>query len=341
MPSSPVLTAGAWRGPELQSRTEQWIYELTDQERDQLRYATASVRDRQIPLHRISPREFQLPTFGPLLRRVARDISEGPGFVLLRGFPTEGLSTEEIATLYFGALTHVGIPIAQSSRNDLIGDVRDEGSTTAATRGYQTNRALGYHSDSADLVSLFCVQPAASGGLSKIMSAVAVHNIIQTQRPDLLAVLYEEPFYCSWSGQEPKGQLPFYWTHFFSWYGGRLHTSGIKEKYVDWPPMSPVQQEAIEFVRSVLQCHEDELALAMDFRPGDVQILDNSIVWHSRTGFVDHTDPRKRRHLLRVWLNYYAERPVAPDFWNRHEMVDQLTSSPKRRLFDVDVFDTW
>jgi hypothetical protein len=314
---------------------------LTPDDRADVQEALVQARKYQVEAHCLSSRNFELPILGPKLRRFARDISEGMGFVLIRGFPTEGLGLDDITLMYFGCLTHIGIPIAQSASNDLIGHVRDEGTVAATTRGYQTNKSLGYHSDSADLVSLFCVRPAQSGGRSRILSAVTVHNIIQSERPDLLRVLYDEPFYCSWSGQQPSGQSPFYWTRFFSWSGGRLHTSGIKEKYAESPAMSDAQWEAIGFIRTLLDTREDELVLDMDFEPGDVQILDNSIVWHSRTSFVDHPDPSQRRHLLRVWLNYYAERPVAPDFSNRYDMVGQRTTSPKRRLFDVEVFDTW
>jgi len=341
MPPGPIETRGAWLGQDLASTPQRWTYHLTGTDVAELCHALGSVRDRGLALHQIASRDFVLPTLGPRLKTLTRDIAEGLGFLLLRGFPTEGLSVEDITTLYFGCLTHVGLPIAQSAGNDLVGHVRDEGGPAATTRGYQTSKALGYHSDSSDLVALFCVKPAASGGLSKIMSAVKVHNIVQAERPDLLRVLYEQPFHCSWSGHEPKGQPPYYWVRFFSWYGGRLQISGIKERYVDDPPLSPEQREAVAFVRGIQESREAELHLPMDFEPGDVQILDNSIIWHSRTAFADHEDPALRRHLLRVWLNYYAERPVAPDFWNRYDAVGQLTSSPKRALFDVEVYDTW
>ena len=105
--------------------------------------------------------------------------------------------------------------------------------------------------------------------------------------------------------------------------------------------MSDGQREAIAFVRYVLDRDEDVLALTMDLQPGDVQILDNSVVWHGRTAFADAADGAHRRHLLRIWLNLFEERPVAPDFANRYEMVGQRTASPKRRLFDVPIYDTW
>jgi hypothetical protein len=339
MPSGPVGSAGAWTGPQAQQRTDRWLYECTAADAAELRQALTYVRERGLTVERIAPRVFHLPTFGPTLQRFTRDLAEGLGFVLIRGFPVSGLSVEDMRLMYFGAMTYLGIPIAQDGKNTLIGNVRNEGGDPQA-RGYQTGKALGYHSDSADMVALFCVRPAQSGGLSRIMSAVTVHNIIQAERPDLLEVLYDEPYYPAWS-HHPQGCPPYYWARFFSWYQGRLHTSGIKEKYADTPAMSARQKEALDFVRHVQTTREADLMVEMEFRPGDVQVLDNSIVWHSRTAYVDPHDPAAIRHLLRIWLNYTTERPLAPDYWNRYELVGQASASPKRRLFDVEIYHTW
>jgi alpha-ketoglutarate-dependent taurine dioxygenase len=42
--------------------------------------------------------------------------------------------------------------------------------------------------------------------------------------------------------------------------------------------------------------------LQMDFRPGDVQLLNNGRVLHAREAYEDDPDPARRRHLLRLWL---------------------------------------
>jgi hypothetical protein len=41
----------------------------------------------------------------------------------------------------------------------------------------------------------------------------------------------------------------------------------------------------------------------MDFRPGDVQLLNNAVILHSREAYEDHDDLDQRRHLLRLWLS--------------------------------------
>jgi hypothetical protein len=41
----------------------------------------------------------------------------------------------------------------------------------------------------------------------------------------------------------------------------------------------------------------------MDFVPGDIQLLSNHTVLHARSAYVDHEEPERKRHLLRLWLS--------------------------------------
>lgn len=43
--------------------------------------------------------------------------------------------------------------------------------------------------------------------------------------------------------------------------------------------------------------------LAMDLRPGAMQFLNNHVTLHSRTEYVDHPEPERRRDLIRLWLS--------------------------------------
>ena len=52
----------------------------------------------------------------------------------------------------------------------------------------------------------------------------------------------------------------------------------------------------------------------MDFRPGDIQILHNHLMVHTRTAFDDWSQPERKRHLMRLWLGDQAGRPLVPGF---------------------------
>lgn len=49
--------------------------------------------------------------------------------------------------------------------------------------------------------------------------------------------------------------------------------------------------------------NDPALHLKMAFEPGDMQIIHNHQIMHSRTEYEDWPEPERRRHLLRLWLS--------------------------------------
>ena len=56
-----------------------------------------------------------------------------------------------------------------------------------------------------------------------------------------------------------------------------------------------------------------DAALILEFRPGDIQILCNHSIFHSRTAYEDWPEVERRRHLLRLWLAS-EDGPALPPF---------------------------
>jgi hypothetical protein len=52
----------------------------------------------------------------------------------------------------------------------------------------------------------------------------------------------------------------------------------------------------------------------MDLQPGDIQLINNYTILHSRTGFVDGPEPHQQRHMLRLWLKFPTTWPLSPEF---------------------------
>jgi hypothetical protein len=55
----------------------------------------------------------------------------------------------------------------------------------------------------------------------------------------------------------------------------------------------------------------------MDFQPGDIQLLNNHCILHSREAYTDHAEAERKRLLLRLWLNVPNGRKLAPEFADR------------------------
>ena len=50
-----------------------------------------------------------------------------------------------------------------------------------------------------------------------------------------------------------------------------------------------------------------ELQLTFEMQRGEIQLLNNRFILHSRTAFEDHAQPERRRHYARLWLSLAAE----------------------------------
>ncbi len=74
---------------------------------------------------------------------------------------------------------------------------------------------------------------------------------------------------------------------------------------------------------------DDRFRLDMDFRQGDIQFLNNHLVFHSRTGFVDYEEAERKRHLLRLWLDTPSYADLPPFFVPSHEDMSYWRSHPR------------
>jgi hypothetical protein len=78
------------------------------------------------------------------------------------------------------------------------------------------------------------------------------------------------------------------------------------------PRLTPAHLEAIRVFNDLAA--SDELRMDAVLEPGDIQLLNNYTMQHSRSGFVDHEDPARRRHLLRLWVAPSDGRPLPPAY---------------------------
>lgn len=309
-----------WRGPEQAERSD-WILELGDAERAELERAVALARARGLTLDRATRDDFALETLAPRLADVGRELAEGRGFVLLRGVPIAGRPADDIALMYWGIGLHLGVAVSQSAAGDRLGHVIDRG-TGNTERYYTRGGALEFHMDPVDVVGLLCLRQARSGGASRIASALAVHNAILAERPDLLALLYRG-FYNSRRAHgeaTSPARVPVFAEggHGLECY---LLPITIRQAVEEGYALSAAEQEALDFVGAVAD--RPELRLDMDFREGDIQFLNNRTILHARTDYVDDPDPALKRHLLRLWL-MMPDWPPRAEAMNFHGRVDRI-----------------
>ena len=337
MPERPVDDPACWTSAEL-GASSAWQIRLTDADRAELDQALAHVREQKLSILQVTKADFPLRSLAEKLAGVRREILEGRGFVLLRGVPVERYDRLEAAIAYWGIGLHIGYPVCQNARGEMIGHVIDLGARSAyknplgesaATtmflhpthRSYMSNERLSYHTDFADVIGLLCLQPSKSGGESKIVSSIAIHNEILRRRRDLLPVLYR-PYWVDRRGEIPSGAKPYYAMPIFSLFGGKLTTyyagghMKTTAQFAELPPMSAAQKEAMTLVDEI--ANDPAFHLSMVMERGDLQFINNHTVLHSRTAYVDYPERERARHLLRLWLVTPAGRPLPHWHYERY-----------------------
>ena len=324
-----ITRPGAWIGREIQ-RDESWIYRLDAAAVAEIDAALARVKTvgARIPF---AADAFSLPRLAAKLDNVLEEIEHRRGFVLLRGIPRSRYTDEECELLYWGLGVHLGNPVSQNARGHLLGHVRDEGRIHADphARGYQTSERMDFHTDMlpVDVLGLFCLRTARSGGASKLVSALTIHNVLRDERPDLLEALYGM-FHVDWRGEEPPGEKPWFTLPMFSERDGLVTTRINSLPYYDsaarygeqYRPTA-TQREALEMVQEI--ANRPELMLTMEFREGDIQLINNHTMLHARAAYEDYPEPGRERHLLRMWIAVAdgRRRPLADALAGRYRWV--------------------
>ena len=313
-----MQTQRGWVAEDLNNKS-QWIHHLNLVELEALDKALASARTARHTFETLTKESFPLQALRPTFDRVLRELEEGFGFFVLRGLPAEKYTKDDLRLMYWGIGLHIGTAVTQSSRGDMLGDVRDFGVDTYSKkgRGYMSSQHLQFHADTCDVTCLMVLRVAKSGGLSRYCSSIAIHDEIGRSRPDLLDVLYQ-PFYMSWKGQERAGEKPYYQQPVFSKEAGKLCSRFIPQHIVghaveqaqfpELPPLSNLQREAVETVEKL--ANDPRFYGEMMFEPGDMQFMNNHVMYHSRTEFEDHPEPDRKRHLIRMWLSVPNSRAL-------------------------------
>lgn len=320
--------ACVWEGREM-AASNRWIIELTPAEIATLDAAVATAMRHGPPWHALTRESFPLPGLEERLAAARAELEEGSGMVKLRRIPVERYTPAALKHLWYGLGQHLGTPRFQNARGELMREICNEGAGIGERYGaVETDKgtflssyartlsdgALRFHTDRCDVVGLLCVSQAGSGGVSTLCASAAVHNKILERRPDLLEVLYQ-PYFRSRFGEEKGAERLAYPLPIFGQRDGKF-TSHYSLTYIeaaellpDVPKMTAAQREALDMLMAVA----GELSFEMTLEPGDIQLLNNHVIYHGRTPFTDAPESGRKRLLYRLWLAIPNSRPLPED----------------------------
>ena len=317
----------AWLGSELQKKPDLWESHLSLKFISDIEQAANYFLSLDIDLSEINRDSFPLKVFDGYLSELALKLLDGIGFEVIKGLPVKRYSPEMIATIFFGIGAHLGDARSQNADGHLLGHVRDIGanSNDQNTRIYQTSQRQTFHTDSADVVGLNCINDAKKGGDSLLVSAVTIFNHMVELRPDLVEYLFD-PIATDRRGEVPPGELPYLTIPPLS-LEDNLLTVFYQRQYIDSAQrfddamkLSKRHVEALDLFDTL--ANDPALHLSMRLRPGDMQFVYNHAFLHDRTGFVDWAEPNKKRHLLRLWLSMPNDRKLPESFKQRYGSIE-------------------
>lgn len=305
--------ASAWKGPELGAKDD-FAIDLEARHIDAFDRALEVIEAGGVTLDAMERRHFEVPEITADIADWFAQVQDGRGFVLVRGFPLERYSQEQIELIYWGIGTHMGTGVSQSVLGDRLGHVTDHSGHDPNARAYRNARELGLHTDFSEIVSLFSLARAKRGGASRIASATTVHNEILKRDPSLLAPLYEGfPYYRS--GEQGPGEDPVTpWNvPVFSYIDGKLSARYIRE-YIDRGAAitgRTIEGHALEALDAFEHfANSPDIYLEMMLEPGEALFQNNFATMHARTAFEDDEAAGFKRHLLRLWLDVENGRPA-------------------------------
>ncbi len=163
LPAESVASPAAWTGEQMRG-TDAWVVRWTAAECEELEAAAAHVRRLGRKAPGFAKKDFPLPTLAPRLAAFIKEVTDGRGFLLLRGFPIAKVDTQAARDILWGLGLHWGVPITQNIAGEAIAEITDKGldATKPGVKPSLTNAEQRPHSDPGDIVVLLCVRKAVS-----------------------------------------------------------------------------------------------------------------------------------------------------------------------------------
>lgn len=327
---TPISGPYAWTGTEAAANTD-WTRRIDGSEIAAIEAGIRRFDAVGLSWQKATRDNLPLDGLASLVDHIRAELENGAGLFRLRGVPVGRFSVDQLKAFYLSFGDHVGIPVSQTLEGLRLMDIEDEGAksktyglidTGGGDEGFRSSRArafssggLRFHTDRCDVVSLLCVRQASSGGHSKIASAVAIHNAMLERRPDLLEQLFTA-YPRSRFGEEVNDATAHYMLPVFALRDGKF-TTHYSRTYIEAaqtnpqvPRLRPEQDQALDLLAELA----NELCYEMTLQPGDIQLLNNHVIYHARDPYEDDAPSGKRRLLMRLWLAMPNSRPLPESY---------------------------
>ena len=304
-----------WRHDGISPRD--WLVPLPERCIDELDAVVCQIRRDPLPTILLSPDQFSLAACADVMVQVREKLRTGIGLAVLDRVPVERYTPDDNQALAWLIGSLLGRLVAQKWNGAMLYDVRDTGKALDyGVRRSVTNLDLTAHTDGPwldlppEFVGLYCINPAAEGGVSRFVSLWSAHNELRHRHNDLLPRLYR-PFPWDRQAEHAPDDAKFLRCPIFQ-FDGRTLLARVNENLIRSGAdladdlLDGEAQEALMVIRAIVD--SPELGVEFTVERGQVQFINNRQFAHSRTTFKDASEPHLKRHMIRLWTREEGKR---------------------------------
>lgn len=243
-----------------------------------------------------------------MLSRLDADLSNGPGFVVVRLAADVASTPAAVRQACWNLFTCLADPLPHSAAGELLYDVAVAPEPPPHRYYSQSNVGGDIHTDGTYIhteppryVGLACLRQAASGGQSIVVDGRAVYRALERDWPRALEQLRNE-YHFDCHGQ--RGAEPTVRRRLVERVNGSVRMQYLRAYVVAGQlragvPLSATALASMDVLDSLLQ--RDDLRHVFRLAAGEMLLLNNHFMLHGRTRFIDGSGRTARRHLVRLW----------------------------------------
>ncbi|KAI0384709.1 Clavaminate synthase-like protein [Hypomontagnella monticulosa] len=317
----------AWSRQDIEKDMQQCILKLSNSDVIALEEAARDFKEKSIPLSNIAE-NFVLPQeLRSSLRHVSDQCYHGRGFAVIKGLEPDKYSPELGVIIYAGIAAHVAPQhgFLDKNRQKVLCHVVNAAGEASASDAAQkspgfTNGPLAFHTDNCEILALYALDVATTGGETFVSSSYQLFNELAETRPEVLQTLSDywvldtfkdysqfPPITRPMLHVSDGGEVMFTYSRFpMAGFKGRQRNPELS-------PVSEAQVAAMDAVQYILAKN----AVPLPWGKGDIAFINDMAIMHARSSFTE-SGQGLQRHLLKFYLRDPAQNWQLPASAQEH-----------------------